>query len=456
MLINKEISLSLIIFTIGLFLTTFLSNQSDFNTIISGYVLMFGVYFYLVFYKKNINNNIKTLLIFSILLRCLLIFMLPPHSDDYFRFIWDGLQSLDGVHPYQYQPQDWIKITEDNHYQLLYEQLNSKVYFSVYPPILQSIFIIAASLFSSSFLTPTVIMKLFMVAAEIGTLFFIIKILKKYQISTKNVFIYALNPLVLVEISGNLHFEGLMIFFLIAAIYYMDIWKTPFQYNNWKMYRSPILFSMAIATKLIPLIFLPFILRYLGIIKSFFYFLIIGIVLIFVLILPFGEWQHFLNFKESLRLYYQHFEYNGGIYYIFRYLGFQYRGYNEIAFIGPALSIITFLSILSISFFRKYKSKEFSIEFFMSSMLMIWAIYQMMTTTLHPWYITPLILFSVFSHYRFGLLWSFLICFTYINYSYHPYHENLWVVFLEFSIVIICWIYEIFYKNSIKKKILTE
>ncbi len=55
-------------------------------------------------------------------------------------------------------------------------------------------------------------------------------------------------------------------------------------------------------------------------------------------------------------------------------------------------------------------------------------IYLSLATIVHPWYITTVVALSIFTNYRFPLLWSALIVMTYINYSYAAYFENLWVV----------------------------
>jgi alpha-1,6-mannosyltransferase len=69
----------------------------------------------------------------------------------------------------------------------------------------------------------------------------------------------------------------------------------------------------------------------------------------------------------------------------------------------------------------------------------LWSItlYLLCATIVHPWYLTLPIAISVFTNERFPILWSFLIFGTYINYSYTPYHENLWVVAIEYSFILI-------------------
>jgi hypothetical protein len=66
-----------------------------------------------------------------------------------------------------------------------------------------------------------------------------------------------------------------------------------------------------------------------------------------------------------------------------------------------------------------------------------------MSTTVHPWYITPLVALAVFSDYKFPIVWSILIIFSYAGYSETGYTENLWLVFTEYLLVLTTGIWDI-------------
>ena len=69
----------------------------------------------------------------SIFLRLVLFASIPTLSDDYFRFIWDGNLMANCQNPFKYLPSELPKNE-------IYDGLNSKNYYSVYPPFLQLIF----------------------------------------------------------------------------------------------------------------------------------------------------------------------------------------------------------------------------------------------------------------------------------------------------------------------------
>jgi hypothetical protein len=70
--------------------------------------------------------------------------------------------------------------------------------------------------------------------------------------------------------------------------------------------------------------------------------------------------------------------------------------------------------------------------------------YYFTTTTMHPWYLSTLILLSVFTKYRFPILWSFVIVFSYSAYANAEYRENFWFISLEYLVVYGFLIWEVY------------
>ena len=414
--------------------------QNEFYKILPLYSAFFIIYLAILHFVKT-AKDIKFFIGIALLLKLILVFALPALSDDLYRFIWDGRLIWHGINPFDHLPSYFIEehIQLEGINQSLYDQLNSQKYFSVYPPVAQAVFAIAVGLFPKSIIGASIVMKLFLLLGEVGCIFIIIKLLKQFQLPSKNVLWYALNPLILFDIMGNLHFEGLMIFFLLLAIYLLIKARS----SNANIAFSAIAYALSIASKLLPLIFLPFLIKRLGWKKSLRYFTIIGVVLL-LLFLPLLNGLFFNNFGDSLNLYFQKFEFNGSVYYLARYIGTQFKGYNPIKYIGPSMGLLTFLSVLVIAFLeKKWDWKKLPLM-----MLMAICIYLAFTPTVHPWYVSLPIVLSVFTKYRFPILWSALVILTYANYSYVPYYENLWIVGFEYVLLSIFVIYEI-RKNKI-------
>ncbi len=408
----------------------YLPKQGDFFLILGCYAPLFGLYI-LTYRLYKSHQDVLLFVFLSIFLRVILMFAFPNLSDDIYRFLWDGYLINEGINPFLFTPDEWMSqsgIAE--HYRVIYPHLNSPGYYSVYPPIAQGVFTICVKVFPTSLYWASVSMKLFFVLSEIFTIYFIMKTLQLLRLPTHRVLLYALNPLIIIELVGNLHFEALMILFFVLAL-----WS--FMRRRYGLFGF--FFALSVAAKLLPLMFLPFFLLRMRFRQS----VVACTVLIFSLglfFLPFLSSELILNFSKSLNLYFQKFEFNASIYYLMRWLGYQRYGYNLIGTFGPLLSIFTFLIILGLAWFEKSRR----LRRLFKSCLFAFTVYLLLGTTIHPWYLALPVFCSVFTYYRYAIFWSGLITLTYINYAYASYHENLWVVFLEYSIVLTILVIEIF------------
>ncbi len=408
--------------------------RTDFLSVILPYAGLFLLYI-IAYQYANTNKLIQYFIGVAILMRFILVFEMPNLSDDIYRFIWDGRLWWSGVNPFDQLPS---ALMESGNLPLLldeslYDLLNSPNYFTIYPPVLQGIFVTATGLFPTDIWSSMVTMKLFLLVFEIGSIVLIWRLLKKWNLPDKNILLYALNPLIILEIVGNLHFEGAMVFFLVLALYLLE---------KEQLHWSAVAFALSVASKLLPLMFLPFLIPLLGWKRSFQYFIIVGSVTL-ALFIPLFSAEFIANFGDSLNLYFQKFEFNASLYYIFRWIGFQQVGYNMISVIGPGLAGTAGLLILGLAFL-KYRGKT------VHSLPLQWmiaiSIYLFCTTTVHPWYTTLPLVLCLFTRFRYPVIWTGLIFLTYINYSYPVYFENLWMVGLEYSVVILILIFE--YKAS--------
>ena len=73
---------------------------------------------------------------------------------------------------------------------------------------------------------------------------------------------------------------------------------------------------------------------------------------------------------------------------------------------------------------------------------LVMLIYLLLSTTIHPWYLSIPLFCSIFIRSRVAVIWSCLIWLTYINYNGDVYFENLWIVGLEYIFLIVFIFYE--------------
>ncbi|NVJ47172.1 MAG: hypothetical protein HWE07_08580 [Cytophagia bacterium] len=382
----------------------------------------------IVIFRKLETGEEELAYYWGMLLRVLLIASVPKLSDDIFRFVWDGrlLTSLED--PYKHLPAYFLDKNIEGIDQALFAKLNSQEYFSIYPPLNQVIFFLGALFSPNSIVWSTVVIRIVLLIFELGNIRLIQRLLAHYGLPQKYGLIYALNPLVILELTGNLHFEAIVIFFLLQALWY---------YEQNKLHRSAVFFGLSVATKFIPLIVLPLLLKKIGLKKTVIYGLIV-LATVAVSFLPLINTAHVWAIWDSMTLYFQKFEFNGSIYYLARWYGFETAGHNIIAQSGKWMMYATFGTIMIYSLVSRKKTD------WPRQMVWVWLLYLLFATTVHPWYVIPLLAVSVFSIVRFPFIWSYLIFLTYINYSGGEYQDRIDVVMIEYGVLVLMILLEIF------------
>ena len=417
--------------------------QSDFMGIMIGIVPFFAAYAWVI---KRDEAIIYWILI-GILLRILLLFSLPNLSDDYFRFYWDGLLTINGYNPFNRLPDYYLQnhilpeyLTPD-----LYERLNSKPYYTIYPPVLQGIFAAAAWFFPKNIGSAVLFMKLILLLSEIGALLLLKKLLPLVGLPGQQVLLYALNPLIIIEIVGNLHFEGLMIFFLLLALWLL---LHPIR-RGWLW--SAAVMAGAVATKLLPLLFLPFLIAHLGWRRSFIYFSTIGIILL-GLFTPLFNSLFFKNFGSSLDLYFRRFEFNAGLFYFLKGIASFFTDRNPVKIIGPGLALLTFLLVITLAIWRRKKDLTSLPE----SWLWAISIYLFNTTTVHPWYLSTPVALSVLSQWRYAIMWSGAAWLSYSHYQGGNFAERYEFIIIEYALIVIYFLWEVWINKNRQHQLIAK
>ncbi|MBL7813492.1 MAG: hypothetical protein JNL70_00705 [Saprospiraceae bacterium] len=414
----------------------YLTQRHEFGVLISVYSVFFITYLYVLKTRTQTDFYLKL----GILLRGIAVFSFPNLSDDIYRFLWDGHLINLGENPFSYAPQYYFESQQFSNILTpeLYARLNSPTYYSVYPTFCQAVFTVATFLFPKSIYGATWVIKCVLFACEIGTLL----LMKKMLRDSKNVLIYALNPLIIIELVGNVHFEASMIFFFIASIYMLQ--KGDILSQRTPLERGGILFALSIVSKMLPMMFLPIFFKKLGIKRSFYFWaIVVGATLIFLL--PIYNSLFISNISKSLGLYFKNFEFNASVFYIWKEIGIQRYGYNIIQQITPflTLTVVVFIALQTLFNPQLRDNPQWQQAFF-SSALMVVSLYFAVATTVHPWYAALPLACSVFTHWRFPMVWTFFIFLTYAGYTEgsSKHTENMYLLVLEYSVVYLFFIYE--------------
>ena len=402
------------------------------------YTVLFGGYYFIV---KNQKIKESWLSYLAVLFRLLFLLAIPNLSQDFYRFIWDGRLILEGLNPYLHTPNELVAASPRLFSQMntLYEGMGalSAKHYSNYPPIHQLPFIIAALISKHSILGSVVVLRLILISADLGVLVFGKKLLKKLNKPTRTIYWFILNPLVIIELTGNLHFEGLMLCFFIMSLYFI---------HSKKWHTAAVIMALSIAVKLVPILSLPLYLNKLGWKKSIrFYCITIGVFAI--LFIPFLSYEFFENYSSTIGLWFSKFEFNASVYYFLKWVQAITNGLSLINSMGIIVVCVVTLQTIYLVLKRKKETSQLLL-------MILWVLsgYYFISTTVHPWYIISLLLLSVFTNYKFVLVWSYTLILSYLAYNEFSVKESSSVLILEYTPVILMLAWELYSKKSLKIK----
>lgn len=411
-------------------IAAYFSNQKHWLSIIlplSCSFLFFGLLLYRIFKFAKVNHEIWILIGIT---KLGLVFAFPHLSDDVYRFWWDGWLGIHQLNPYFFTPHDIVNNNyPDSFLQPLessFELLNSKYYYSVYPPFSQLLFYIACSIASNNIIAFSIILKIFYLLADTGLIFFLFKILNLLGRPKTLAFLYAANPTIQIELLGNLHTEMFMLFFLTASIYFA---------MSSRPYSSGTALGFSVLSKLNSLLYAPFLLfchktKKTAIQFAFTLSLFISILFLFLNDSIFHYWN-------SLQLYFKTFEFNSFVYAFARDWLFDHQCYELKDRLGLLLMLPFLIYFLYMVIRQLYHPEQF---FPFHSAWKVCFMFLLISSTVHPWYISPLILFSVFCYPITTLVWSFTILFSYAFYDpiYNAFTTNLTLVEYGICLCLFC------------------
>jgi len=146
----------------------------------------------------------------ALLLR--LPFLIRPAelSDDIYRYLWDGLQTLAGSNPYAAAPANIHPAAAAEGVRRL---VNHAELVTIYPPAAQLLFA-AGALLGKGVLG----MKAFLTVLDLAACALIIRLLKILRLPPARAVLYAWHPLPVLEIAGSGHIDGGGFLFLLVAL----------------------------------------------------------------------------------------------------------------------------------------------------------------------------------------------------------------------------------------------
>ena len=338
-------------------------------------------------------------LLFAVVFRLALVWLPPSLSDDAFRYVWDGLVQAQHVNPYEFRPE--AAELEALHGEVLYERLNSKSFYSVYPPVSQYVFAFGSMFYGQGWMVSHYVIKGILVLAELVALLILARL-----VGARSLMLYAWNPLVLLETAGQGHTESLLLLFLIAVICASRAGK-----GTW----ASIALAGATWVKLFPVVLFPFVWRRFGWGAVW-----PGAVALGVFGIPFAAPYVLTHATESLELYARLFEFNAGFYYAIKQVYFWFTEADYSKQIGPALRwcfLMGLPALYALDYWRRWSLEK--------AFFVVIGLYLVLSTTVHPWYLLSVFFLAAFLN-RPAWPWYWIGAFsigTYMLYVGGPYWE---------------------------------
>ena len=350
-------------------------------------------------------NSLILIFLIGIICRFFFFFEFPLLSQDFYRFLWDGSLQGIGINPYLYTPDALKEIVFFPQSETLFQGMGtlSNVNYSNYPPLSQFLYSIAAFLIDDSLFKSVTFIRSIYMLGDVFLFFSGISLLKKMHIPSVHIAWYFLNPLIIIEGIGNLHAEGFMLSFTLLSWLFL---------HDKKVWMAGFFTALAVAIKLLPLLFIAPFYRYLGYKKFVIYgisFAIMSIILWF----PYWNGEMGIHYRDTLFLWFNTFEFNGSLYNIVRSIGYEVKGFNIIKKLGKITPYIVFGLVLAFSLIRSNRTEKSVFK----SLLLILSCYFFMATTLHPWYLIFLVFLGIITGYAFPILWSIVAFWSYSFYN---------------------------------------
>lgn len=330
--------------------------------------------------------SLRTVLLGALLFRLALLPVEPFLSDDVYRYLWDGLLQWEGINPYAHRPAE--DILQAYHDTALFEEMNSPEFYSVYPPLSQVFFALAAFFYNAGFEVAYGVLKGSFVATEMAGVWALSRLA-----SAQATALYAWNPLVLIEVAGQAHTEAVMVGLLLLALWAL--------HQRWVRTAS-ILVAGAGLVKLYPFIFLLVLYARYGW-KA----LWPGIVAALGLTVAYVRPSHALHIVDSLGLYVSYFEFNAGLYFVLKELGWLVFNQDMRPLVSTLLSVGG-LSGIALVLWWDMRQRPSGVHGVAVTLYSVIAIHLLTTTTLHPWYLLPIVALLPFVSRTHSPAWLWL------------------------------------------------
>jgi alpha-1,6-mannosyltransferase len=299
-----------------------------------------------------------------------LVFAPPVMSDDLYRYLWEGRLWLEGLNPYRLAPDDpaLIPLRSD-----LWAPINNKPLASIYPPLSQLLFTVAAWLGNAVWTV-----KLLALVAHVASSVVVSRIAGRPRAALA----LGLNPLLLSEAALNGHFDVLTGLALLTSVWAL---------SQHRIARAGAAVCVAVGLKAVGVLFVPFFARRpkaLAVVS-----LACGL-----LLLPLVWWRSPSDAASGPGQFATRWRGNESFFALGQWVADQLVSEDWVGLVARG-AVVAALLVLWLVILRRPSSP---LE---AGRLLIWAVL-LLSPQVHPWYLAWLLPMEVFAQGRAGLLWS--------------------------------------------------
>lgn len=396
---------------IPLALPFFTLRKGVFPSFLLHFYLLFALYLVAVWcgFRERGNAVLMTvtLVAFSIAFRAILLWTQPVLSDDIYRYVWDGRVQAAGLSPYLYAPEapELSHLRDD----AIYPRINRPWARTIYPPGAQWLFrgIYAVKPDSVLFLKAAI------VAFDLLTILLLMRLICMMRFPSIRAILYAWNPLVVFELAGSGHLDGLTLPLLLLCLLFWERRR-----DAW----AGVSLGVAAAIKLYPALLTPALVRRHGP-----RLLLAGAIVVGLLYLPYvwtagqgvlGFLPQYLSDPDE--------RFNSGPGGLLAYgLGLLTTRPTQVAYGILALALL----VVSL---RGTRTEEKGLDATIAEVLLLYGTFITFAQTVHPWYLLWVLPLLVI---RPSVSWLYLsgaIAISYVKYTDEHLRMPLWAGLLEY------------------------
>ena len=321
------------------------------------------------FFPKGISQKAGVILILGLSLASRVALLPHEYSDDLNRYLWEGKLIRSGISPYIHAPDSPV-LSELAAADPFHAHINHPDLPAAYPPLMLFLFSILGAVWYSP-----MAVKWLVLLFDMGTVFFIIKLLQARGINMRWSLLYALSPVILYAFSGQGHFDAIQNFWIAGSLFCFDQkkWLPMF-----------LLAGIGVQTKYVAALAVPFLVN-----RANYRFVLVALAAAVIPFFPVPD-TGLGDFFFSLQKFGEEYAVNGSIHGILRVISGGIPPATTICQIIACILLVTGILLFHPETDSRYHGDPLSGIFFSFGVVLL------LLPTVHFWYLGWVLLFLPF------------------------------------------------------------